>query len=65
MRQAYTLHDSAGADKCETRQAQSLTILHIHKDLTDSLDLTQVANDFVFASKHRSTLFGRFLCSDM
>ena len=41
-----------------------LMILHIYKDLTDSLDLIQVANDFVFVSEHRSTLFGRLLCSD-
>ena len=35
-------------------------VLHIHKDRLDKLSMVDVANDFVFQSDHRKTLFGRF-----
>ena len=35
-------------------------VLHIHKDWLDKLSMVDVANDFVFESDHRKTLFGRF-----
>ena len=35
-------------------------MLHIHKARLDELSLVDVANDFVFKSDHRKTLFGRF-----
>ena len=35
-------------------------VLHIHKDLLSKLSMVDVANDFVFESDHRKTLFGRF-----
>ena len=35
-------------------------VLHIHKDRLDKLSMVDVANDFVFESDHRKTLFGRF-----
>ena len=35
-------------------------VLHIHKDLLGKLSMVDVANDFVFESDHRKTLFGRF-----
>ena len=41
-----------------------LMVLHIHRELTDKLNLTAVANDFVSGSEHRSTLFGTFETSD-
>lgn len=31
----------------ETRSSQFIDVLHVHKDLTDALDLSQVANEFV------------------
>ena len=34
-------------------------VLHIHKDRLDKLSMVDVANDFVFESDHRKTLFGR------
>ena len=38
----------------------SLLMLHVHKDLTDSLDLLEVANSFVSDSEHRLRIFGKF-----
>ena len=35
-------------------------VLHIDKDQLDKLSMVDVANDFVFESDHRKTLFGRF-----
>ena len=35
-------------------------VLHIHKGQLDKLSMVDVANDFVFESDHRKTLFGRF-----
>ena len=35
-------------------------VLHIHKARLDKLSMVDVANDFVFESDHRKTLFGRF-----
>ena len=37
-----------------------ITLLHCHKDLTDSLDLVALANEFVDLSSHRLGIFGRF-----
>ena len=38
----------------------SLMVLHIHKEVTDQLDLNEVANDFVSKSAHRLQVFGKF-----
>ena len=35
-------------------------VLHTHKNLLDKLSMVDIANDFVFESDHRKTLFGRF-----
>ena len=35
-----------------------IILLHCHKDLTDSLDLVVVANEFVDLSRHRLGIFG-------
>ena len=37
-----------------------LMLLHVHKDLTDGLDLLSCANDFVSGSDHRQHIFGKF-----
>ena len=37
-------------------------LLHIHKDLTDTIDLCQIAKDFVVAKEERKRYFGNF-CS--
>lgn len=37
-----------------------LMILHVHKHLTDRLDLVKVANEFVKGLEHRLTYFGHF-----
>ncbi len=37
-----------------------LMLLHIHKDITDTMNLTEVASEFVRDSPHRARLFGKF-----
>lgn len=40
----------------------SLMILHVHKDLTDQLNLIEVANEFVENKPdHRLRIFGKFM----
>ena len=41
-----------------------LMVLHIHKELTDNLDLITIANDFVAGDTHRLTVFGTFTSKD-
>ena len=36
-----------------------LMILHVHKHLTDDIDIKSVANEFVAGSEHCLTLFGK------
>ena len=38
-----------------------LMVLYVHKDITDTLDLISIANDFVSKSEHRLAFFGRFV----
>ena len=42
----------------------SITTLHIHKDLMDKLDLLEIGNEFESASEHRQKISGRFLPTD-
>ena len=35
-------------------------VLHVHKELTDELDLKDVANKFVSRHESRLSLYGRF-----
>ena len=35
-------------------------VLHVHKDLTDKLNLNDIGNEFVGQSEHRLALFGSF-----
>ena len=39
----------------------ALMILHVHKEMTDSLNLVDHANDFVGSSEHHLSVFGK-LC---
>ena len=40
----------------------SIMLLHVHNDLTDQINLIDVANNFVDNKlDHRSTVFGRFM----
>ena len=56
MRRLYTyLRTSMGSSRLNNS-----IVLHIHKDRLDKLSMVDVANDFVFESDHRKTLFGRF-----
>ena len=38
----------------------SLMVLHVHKDLTDKLNLKDVANEFVGAAECRLSMYGKF-----
>ena len=37
-----------------------LIILHVHNDITDSLNLNDIGNEFVRCSEHRLSVFGHF-----
>jgi hypothetical protein len=37
-----------------------LTLLHVHKDITDNLDLKNICNDFISANEHRRNAFAVF-----
>ena len=41
-------------------QLNNLMILHVHKEITDALDLVQVANEFVRSNESRLHSFGKF-----
>ena len=38
----------------------ALMILHVHKEMADSLNLVDRANDFVGSSEHHLSVFGKF-----
>ena len=38
----------------------NLMILHVHKDITDTLNLKSIADEFVGDSEHRIKIFGKF-----
>ena len=38
----------------------NLMLLHTHKELTDDLDLKNVATEFISGSEHRLSIFGKF-----
>ena len=38
----------------------ALMILNVHKEMTDSLNLVDRANDFVGSSEHHLSVFGKF-----
>ena len=39
----------------------NIMILHLHKDRTDDLNLTEVANEFVSVKEQRKAVFGNFV----
>ena len=45
-------------DLKSTVTAQHLTVLHIHKDSTDTIDLHAASCEFVMANDTRNSLFG-------
>jgi len=44
---------------CQER-LNNLMLLHIHKELTDDLDLKDVATEFISGSERRLNIFGKF-----
>jgi len=41
-------------------QLNNLLMLNVHKECTDQIDLTAVANELVSHSEHRLSAFGKF-----
>ena len=48
----------------KSNRFNSLALLNVHKELTDSLDLMEVGNDFIDKNEHRHNYFGKFVASD-
>ena len=48
----------------QIRLNSNIITLHIHKDLTDNLDLLEVGNEFVSAFEHRQNTLGKFLSTN-
>ena len=48
-----------------TLKSVTVMTLYVHKDHTDNLCLTEVANEFVRGSSHRQAIFGSFLTTDL
>ena len=42
------------------QRLNNLMVLHVHKDITDSMNLKNIANEFVGNSEHRLRIFGYF-----
>ena len=42
------------------QRLNNLMVLHVHKDLCDSLQMKEIVNDFVADSEHRLRIFGKF-----
>ena len=42
------------------KRLNTLMVLHVHKDLTDKLNLKDVANEFVGAAECRLSMYGKF-----
>ena len=41
-------------------RSNNLMLWHIHQELTDYLDLKDVATEFISGSEHRLSIFGKF-----
>ena len=42
------------------QRLNSLLVLHVHKDIIDTVNLKSIANDFIKDSEHRHKVFGAF-----
>ena len=47
------------------QRLKHLMVHHIHKDLTDKLDIISLANEFVAKREHRFSIFGTFTETDL
>ena len=47
------------------QQFNHLMILHVHKAITDDLDIIQIANNFITKNEHREHVFGKFSNEDL
>ena len=43
----------------------NLLVLHIHRDLTDKLNIIDTANEFIFGHEHQQQIFGTLLPADI
>ena len=41
------------------QRLNNLMVLHVHKDMTDAIDLQKLATDFIGDSEHRLKIFGK------
>ena len=41
------------------QRLNNLMLLHVHKDITDKIELKAIAKEFVGDSEHRQTIFGK------
>jgi len=41
------------------QRLNNLTVLHVHKDLTDAIDLQKIATEFIRDPEHRLKIFGK------
>ena len=41
------------------QRLNNLMLLHVHKERTDLLNATEIANEFVTESEHRFRMFGK------
>ena len=46
-------------------QMNNIMILHVHKQLTDQLNILEIGNDYIRESSHREALFGKFVRTDL
>ena len=61
MRRLYTYLRT----NMSTSRLNNVMVLHVHKERLDKLSMVDIANDFVFESDHRKTLFGTFDAIDL
>ena len=54
------MRSTMGDDRLE-----HLMVLHIHRDLTDKLNLVEIANEFVGKNERRRQIFGTFTANDI
>ena len=42
----------------------SIMVIHVHKNVTEKLNLVDITNEFVAGSEHWLTIFRKFIASD-
>ena len=42
------------------QRLNNLLVLHVHKDITDTIDVQKIATEFIGDSEHRLKVFGKY-----